>query len=105
MTDASVHLFRIPAGMADEDAKSLAAINREIVELAERRRKTIAVAGHLARSKIAWKIETFAEAVLYRLVALAEGTALSWNAAIPLPAFLCTRAVVETIALLVDFQG
>ena len=105
MTAASVHLFGISAEMADDHAKAFAAINKEIVELAGRRRQTISVSGHLARSKIAWKIETFAEAVLYRLVALAEGTALSWNAAIPLPAFLSTRAIVETIALLVDFEA
>lgn len=105
MTAAPIHLFRISADVVDDDAKSLAAINKEIVGLAERRRQTVTVSGRLARSKIAWKIETFAEAVLYRLVALAEGAALSWNAAIPLPAFLCTRAVVETIALLVDFEG
>ncbi|WP_024341217.1 hypothetical protein [Bradyrhizobium japonicum] len=101
----AVHLFRISADMTEDHANSFTAINHEIVELAGRRRQTISVSGHLARSKIAWKIETFAEAVLYRLVALAEGTALSWNAAIPLPAFLCTRAIVETVALLVDFEA
>lgn len=100
----SVHLFNISPDVALADAEALASINHEIVGLAAQRRSKIEVAGHLARSKIAWKIETFAEAVLYRIVALAEGTALSWNEAMPLPAFLCTRALVETVALLVDFQ-
>lgn len=105
MPTLSAQQFQITDDIAPRDAEALTSINDEIVRLAKRRRSTISVAGHLARSKIAWKIETFAEAVLYRIVALAEGTALSWNEAMPLPAFLCTRALVETVALLVDFEG
>ncbi|MGY4370563.1 hypothetical protein ACVW1A_006628 [Bradyrhizobium sp. LB1.3] len=95
---------KIPPDAASADAEALTSINDDIVRLAGQRRSTIVVVGSLARSKIAWKIETFAEAVLYRIVALAEGTAHSWNAAMPLPAFLSIRALVETVALLVDFQ-
>lgn len=104
MPSPSVQQFQISAETAPPDAEALTSINDEIARLATRRRSTVAVTGYLARSKIAWKMETFAEAVLYRIVALAEGTALSWNAAMPLPAFLCTRALVETVALLVDFE-
>lgn len=100
----AVQQFQISSATAAEYVQPLTTINEEIVALAALRRSSIAVAGHLLRSKIAWKIETFVEAVLYRLVALAEGTAHSWNAEMPLPAFLSTRAIVETVALLVDFE-
>lgn len=98
------HQFQISADTDADAAASLTRINNEIAVLAARRGPAIAVAGHLAKSKIGWKIDTFAEAVLYRLVALAEGAAHSWNADMPLPAFLCTRALVETVAMLIDFE-
>jgi len=53
-----------------------------------------------ARSKIAWKVANYAEAMRYRIVALADGAAQNWNGGNILCAALCARAVVETVAQL-----
>jgi hypothetical protein len=100
----AIRQFLIPDGTPSSEATALVAINAAISSLAKRRRPIIERSGHLARSKIGWKLETFVEALLYCLVALAEGAALAWNGDIPLASFLCTRAIVETCALLFDFE-
>lgn len=97
-------LFKVSETMDAGTAHQIRDINSSIDRLAARRRLTIPVTGHLARSRIAWKIDTFIEAILYRLVSLAQGAASSWNSGNALPAFLCSRAAVETCALLFDFQ-
>jgi hypothetical protein len=54
----------ISGDLLPENAKTLGSINETIVALANRRRSEINVTGYRARSKIAWKLETFVEAVL-----------------------------------------
>jgi hypothetical protein len=90
--------------MAPEVKEQILISNAAISRLAQRRRSEIEIVGHLARSRISWKIETFVEAVIYRLVSLGHGAALNWNSGNALPAFLCSRAAVETCALLFEFQ-
>ena len=70
--------------------------------LARRRLAKIEVDGHLLKSKLAWKAATFGEALLYRVVALADGCAQNWNSGNVLCSILAVRALVETIALIVD---
>jgi hypothetical protein len=75
-----------------------------IRRLGDRTKPKIERAGPLARSKVAWKLATFQEAVLHRVVMLARGVRLAWNARNLVTSFLATRALVETIALFDDLQ-
>jgi hypothetical protein len=77
----------------------LRAINGTIRRLAARRKGVLEKDGPLARSKIAWKMSSYQQAVLYRVVALAEGVRGAWNARNVLVSFLAVRALVETIAV------
>ena len=72
--------------------------NLALEQLANRRREHIQVEGQYARSEIASKVATYAEAMRHRTVALADGAAKNWNGGSTLCAALCARAVVETVA-------
>jgi hypothetical protein len=61
--------------------------------------------GDAGKSKVVWKIAVFQQAILYRIVMLADGCADAWNAGNPLAATLCARAITETSALLLDFEA
>ena len=79
-------------------------ISKMIDRLAARRKTTIVVEGPLARSKLAWRIATYQEAILYRVVALGAGTRDAWNARNVLVMYLAARALVETIAVFDEFE-
>jgi hypothetical protein len=83
--------------------KDFEVVNAAIDALAGRRRARIVVAGPLRRSKLAWKIATYQEAVLYRVVMLTSGAALAWNSGNILTCVLAVRAVIETVAVFNDF--
>jgi hypothetical protein len=57
------------------------------------------------RSKIAWKVAIFSNAMAHRFVSLAEGVALSWNGNHTLSAVLNARAMIETVAVYWEFGG
>jgi hypothetical protein len=100
----ATHQFSIPPSLRPEFGETLVSANEALARLSARRRAEITVTGSLALSKIAWKIETFSEAMLYRLVNLGEGAALGWNDDNALCAMLSARAIVETFAVLLDFE-
>ena len=64
----------------------------------------IVVEGPLAEAKLAWKVTTYTEALLYRTIMLASGCVLNWNAGNFLCSVLAARALIETVALLLDFE-
>jgi hypothetical protein len=99
-----VQQFTIFPELPPESAESLTELNEALTRLHQRRRSEIEVTGRRARSKIAWKMETFCEAMLYRIVDLAESAALCWNADRVLGAMLNARAIVETVAVLYDYE-
>jgi hypothetical protein len=74
--------------------------NVALEQLANGRREHVHVEGQYERSRIAWKVANYAEAIRYRTVALADGAAQNWNGGNILCAALCVRAVVETVAQL-----
>ena len=84
----------------DGDWAAAEQFNLALEQLANRRREHIQVEGQYARSEIASKVATYAEAMLHRTVALADGAAKNWNGGSTLCAALCARAVVETVAQL-----
>jgi hypothetical protein len=96
--------FDSVAGLSSDDIELLASANQSIAHLIERRLPTIEVVGRYLDSKLAWKVGTFVEAILYRIVALSQSLALNWNVQNILGCNLSARALMETSALLLDFE-
>jgi hypothetical protein len=87
-----------------EDIDSVNRVNETLRQLAARRQPRVAKSGLLAQSKAAWKIAVYQQAVLYRAVMLAEGACAAWNGGNILSCFLTARALVETVAVVSDFE-
>lgn len=79
-------------------------INGQLEELKALKVNEIRVEGHLAKSKLAWKIATLSQACLRRLVELAEATAFTWNQGYYISALTLARSVIETGAILCDID-
>jgi hypothetical protein len=86
--------------LEEKDRSKINEINETLDRLAIWRVVQINRAGHFDRSKLAWKVGVYQQVLLHRIVSLADGAAVAWNSRTTLSAFLCTRALVETIALL-----
>jgi hypothetical protein len=70
-----------------------------------RMRKTkVSAIGPLADSKIAWKAAVLQQALLYRGTELAIGCGRMWNVGNVLCSVLAGRALLETVALTLDFE-
>jgi len=86
----------------EKDRSDLREIDKVVERLAERRVIVIKVEGLYGRSKLAWKVATYQQAILYRVVALSRGARDSWNARNLPVCFLAVRALVETLAVFDD---
>ncbi|OWK18445.1 hypothetical protein AJ88_05180 [Mesorhizobium amorphae CCBAU 01583] len=91
-------------GFDGEDVETVGEINAVIARLSERRKTEVRIVAPLDRSKLAWKIAVYQQAILYRIVMLATGVAQCWNSGNLLTSVLAARAFVETIAVLQDFE-
>lgn len=56
------------------------------------------------QSKLAWKLATLRQPLLYRVVALSESFAVNWNSHNLVGSYLPARALIETTALLLELQ-
>jgi hypothetical protein len=72
--------------------------------LDKKRAKNIVVKGQFAESKLAWKAAILQQVLLYRCVGVASGCAQMWNFGNALCSVLAARALLETIALALDFE-
>ncbi|PCJ95091.1 MAG: hypothetical protein COA45_12525 [Zetaproteobacteria bacterium] len=89
------------AGINWEDANTL---NEYIYELKKHQVKEIRVEGDLARSKLAWKIEIYSQAMRYRLIELSEVCIEQWNKERFVSCFIFARSIIETVSVLYDFE-
>ncbi|MFK4725387.1 hypothetical protein ABIE89_006487 [Bradyrhizobium niftali] len=92
------------ATLSPNDVESVEAINAGLSRLRERRVQRIERAGRLLKSKLAWKVQVYREVMLYRIVALTESAAVNWNSVNLLGAYLPARALIETSAVLLEFE-
>ncbi len=92
-------------GLTESDKQAMTDINASLDRLNGLRAVEINVAEHFARSKIAWKLATYQHALLHRIVALMDGTAVAWNNRCTLSAILSARALMETIAVMDAFEN
>jgi hypothetical protein len=90
--------------LVEEDKELLADLNGSLGRLNVLRAVEIAVSGPFARSKIAWNLATYQHVLLHRIVALMDGAAVAWNNRCTLSAILSARALMETIAVMADFD-
>jgi hypothetical protein len=94
------------AKIPESERADLAVVNGELEAVAARRLDRIDLLSEpYRRSKIAWKIAQFSNAMAHRFISLADGVALSWNNSNVLSAVLNARAIVETTAIYWEFGG
>jgi hypothetical protein len=79
-------------------------LNASLDRLNSLRAVKINVSGRFARSKISWKLATYQHALLHRIVSLMDGVAVAWNHRCTLSATLSARALMETIAVMAEFE-
>jgi hypothetical protein len=94
--------FDVPRYLGADDTETLIAVNESLARLRDRRVKQLDAAGY--GSKLAWKLRVFEEVKLYRVVALTESLALNWNHGNMLGCYLPARALIETIAIILDLE-
>jgi aspartyl-tRNA(Asn)/glutamyl-tRNA(Gln) amidotransferase subunit B len=86
------------------DKELVARLNASLDKLDGRRAVEINVSGAFLRSKVAWKLAVHQHGLLHRIVALMDGTAVAWNSRSTLSAFLSARALMETIAVVAEYE-
>jgi hypothetical protein len=79
-------------------------LNTSLDRLNGLRAVEINVSGKFLRSKIAWKLATYQHVLVHRLVALMDGAAVAWNNRCTLSAMLSARALMETFAVMAEFE-
>ncbi len=90
--------------LADADKELVGKLNAAVSRLSGLRAVEITVSGRFARSKIAWKLASYQHVLLHRLVALMDGAAVAWNNRCTLSAILSARALMETFAVIAEFE-
>ena len=90
--------------LTESDKKLVGDINASLDRLSALRPVEINVSGKFARSKIARKLATYQHVLLHRLVAIMDGAAVAWNNRCTLSAMLSARALMETFAVMAEFE-
>jgi hypothetical protein len=90
--------------LTEADKKLVGDLNTSLDRLSGLRAVEITVSGKFARSKIAWKLATYQHVLLHRLIALMDGAAVAWNSRCTLSAMLSARALMETFAVMAEFE-
>jgi hypothetical protein len=83
---------------------SVQLVNEDLYTLEYLRNSTVAYRGSPNGSRIPWQIELYSECALHRIVVIARGCVEAWTSSNLISAFLCGRALIETVALLWDFS-
>jgi hypothetical protein len=92
------------ARLLETDKKLICDLNAAFDRLSRIRAVEINISGKFLRSKIAWKLATYQHVLLHRLVALMDGVAVAWNDRCTLSAMLSARALMETFAVMAEFE-
>jgi hypothetical protein len=93
----------LPSSDLNEDERgTLERANETLRRFRAERVEVLSVEGIYLQSKLAWKVAQYRHAVVYRLVALAEALAASWNAQNLVGCCLAARALIETASVLYE---
>jgi hypothetical protein len=90
--------------LPEADKKLVDDLNGSLDRLGDLRAIEINVSGKFLRSKIAWKLATYQQVLVHRIVALMDGTAVAWNSRCTLSCMLSARALMETFAVMAEFE-
>src|SRR5262245_27059305 len=90
--------------LTEADRTLVDELNRSVDRLSSLRAVEINRSGKFARSKIAWNLASYQHVLLHRLVALVDGAAVAWNNRCTLAAMLSARALMETFAVMAEFE-
>ena len=90
--------------LTEADKGLVGDLNMSLDRLDGLRAVELNVSGKFARSKIAWKLATYQHVLLHRSVALMDGAAVAWNSRCTLSAILSARALMETFAVMAEFE-
>src|SRR5687767_9825001 len=91
-------------GLSNADRNLVSRLNASTSQLGQVHAAEITVSGPFARSKIAWKLARHQHALLHRIVALLDGITAAWNHRSTLSAMILSRALMETIAIMMAFE-
>lgn len=97
-------IFDVPVESTEDQSEMLAILNQRLERLARSRLTEIVIGGPFRKSKLAWKLATYSQPMLYRVVELASAGAIAWNARNMLGLSLAVRSFIETAAELLDFK-
>ncbi|CAH2600559.1 conserved protein of unknown function [Rhodovastum atsumiense] len=89
---------------AGADWPAIQELNAVFARLQARRKPTLPREGDLLKSKAAWKLAVFEQAILHRILALVSGTTALWDARNPLGAALCARSLLESGAIVLEIE-
>lgn len=89
------------AGLDWKDANSF---NEYLLQLKQGRVEKTLVVDDLVRSKLAWKITIYSQALRYRLIELVESCIDEWEKERFVACFIMARAIIETVSVLYDFE-
>ena len=87
----------------NEHRESIQDINSGLERLRDLRKPRVTAMTSPIMPKVVWKIETYAQGLTYRTVALAEGVCNSWNDENGLAAVILGRSLVETAGMAWSF--
>lgn len=88
----------------DNDAAVVDGANEALAKMRDGRIRQIEPGGKFIKSKLAWKLATLRQPLLYRVVALSESFAVNWNSQNLVGSYLPARALIETTALLLELD-
>ncbi|CDZ60343.1 Hypothetical protein NGAL_HAMBI2605_09610 [Neorhizobium galegae bv. orientalis] len=74
-------------------------VNEALERLGYSRAIEINPTGPFGKSKLAWKLARYSQALQHRVVGLADAVAICWNGKNVLGSFLAARAIIETAAV------
>jgi hypothetical protein len=89
---------------AGENWAGVKGYNSVVRRLEKRRAARVGVEGPFAKSKIAWKAAVLQQALLFRVIELGNACSEMWNLKNVLGSVLAARALLETIAVTLDFE-
>ena len=90
--------------LPEADKELVKELNASLDRLSGLRALEITVSGKFLRSKLAWKLASYQHVLLHRIVALMDGAAVTWNSRSTLSCMLSARALMETIAVMAEFE-
>jgi hypothetical protein len=100
--ETSVKFLTLGVELDVDEFCALEEIHESLSRLTGRKKTEITLRPPL--SSTAWTVAVYREAVLYRLVSIARGAIITWNAGNVLCSFLAARAFFETFAVMWDYH-